>query len=68
MQNYVFIVDTNKQPLNPIRPKRARTLLNSEKAAILRMYPFTLILKTSDFSQNNPLRSVFGLSDDTAVR
>ncbi|MBW4628404.1 MAG: RRXRR domain-containing protein [Brasilonema octagenarum HA4186-MV1] len=46
MQNYVFIIDVNKQPLNPIRPKRARTLLMRGKAAVIRMYPFTLILKT----------------------
>ncbi len=46
MQNYVFIVDTNKKPLNPIRPKRARNLLSSGKAAVLKMYPFTIILKT----------------------
>ncbi|WP_335219094.1 hypothetical protein [Nostoc sp.] len=26
MQNYVFVIDQNKQPLNPIAPKRAREL------------------------------------------
>ncbi len=46
MQNYVFLIDTNKQPLNPIKPKQARRLLNLGKAAVWRMYPFTLILKT----------------------
>ncbi|MBD2774818.1 RNA-guided endonuclease IscB [Iningainema tapete] len=56
MQNYVFIVDTNKKPLNPIRPKRARNLLNSGKAAVLRMYPFTIILKTA--VENPALRPV----------
>ncbi|WP_066424020.1 RNA-guided endonuclease IscB [Anabaena sp. 4-3] len=45
MQNYVFVVDTNKQPLNPIPPARARELLTKEKAAVFRMYPFTIILK-----------------------
>ncbi|HEY9872683.1 MAG TPA: RNA-guided endonuclease IscB [Candidatus Obscuribacterales bacterium] len=41
----VFILDTNKQPLNPIHPGRARMLLSQGKAAVFRHYPFTLILK-----------------------
>ena len=41
----VFIIDTNKQPLNPIHPGRARMLLSQGKAAVFRRYPFTLILK-----------------------
>lgn len=47
MQNYVFVIDTNKQPLNPITPKKARRLLDKGKAAVFRMYPFTIILKTA---------------------
>ncbi|NEQ84717.1 MAG: HNH endonuclease [Moorea sp. SIO2I5] len=47
MQNYVFVIDTNFQPLNPIPPKKARRLLDKGKAAVFRMYPFTIILKTS---------------------
>ncbi|WP_424098546.1 RNA-guided endonuclease IscB [Moorena producens] len=46
MQNYVFVIDTNKQALNPISPKKARRLLDKGKAAVFRMYPFTIILKT----------------------
>ncbi len=45
--SYVFIVDTNKQPLNPVHPGRARLLLKAGKAAVYRRYPFTLILKTA---------------------
>lgn len=41
----VFVLDTQKQPLNPIHPGRARMLLSQEKAAVFRQYPFTLILK-----------------------
>lgn len=44
--NKVFLIDTNKQPLNPISPKQARKLLEKGKAAIFRQFPFTLILKT----------------------
>ena len=47
MQNYVFVIDTNKQALNPIAPKKARRLLDKGKAAVYRMYPFTVILKTA---------------------
>ena len=40
-----FLVDTNKQPLDPVHPGWARKLLNTGQAAVLRRYPFTLILK-----------------------
>jgi 5-methylcytosine-specific restriction endonuclease McrA len=45
MQNYVFVIDQNKQPLSPIPPARARKLLTKQKAAVFRMFPFTVILK-----------------------
>ncbi|WP_414584231.1 RNA-guided endonuclease IscB [Scytonema sp. PCC 10023] len=45
MQNYVFVIDQNKQPLNPIPPARARELLTKQKAAVYRVYPFAIILK-----------------------
>ncbi len=41
----VFVLDTNKRPLNPVHPGRARMLLSSGKAAVYRRYPFTIILK-----------------------
>ena len=41
----VFVLDSNKQPLNPVHPGRARMLLSQGKAAVFRRYPFTLILK-----------------------
>ncbi len=47
MQNYVFLIDSSKQQLNPIKPKQARRLLDLGKAAVFRQYPFTLILKTT---------------------
>ncbi|GET35425.1 RRXRR domain-containing protein [Microseira wollei] len=45
MQNYLFVVDQNFQPLNPVPPARARELLTKQKAAVFRMYPFTIIAK-----------------------
>ena len=43
--NYVFVVDTKHRPLSMCHPARARMLLKSGKAAVLRRYPFTIILK-----------------------
>jgi 5-methylcytosine-specific restriction endonuclease McrA len=55
--SFVFVVDTNKQPLNPVHPGRARLLLKTGKAAVLKHYPFTLVLKTSvEQPQITPLR------------
>ncbi|MFB2891850.1 RNA-guided endonuclease IscB [Aerosakkonemataceae cyanobacterium BLCC-F50] len=44
-QNYVFVLDTNKKPLSPCRPITARKLLQANKAAVFRLFPFTIILK-----------------------
>jgi hypothetical protein len=41
-----LVVDQEGKPLHPAHPGRARLLLNTGKAAVLRRYPFTLILKT----------------------
>jgi 5-methylcytosine-specific restriction endonuclease McrA len=41
----VFVLDTNKQPLAPTTPRRARLLLTNRQAAVFRRYPFTIILK-----------------------
>lgn len=43
--NKVFLLDTHKQPLNPITVRQARKLLEKVKAAVFRRFPFTLILK-----------------------
>ncbi|MGB3512364.1 MAG: RNA-guided endonuclease IscB [Microcoleaceae cyanobacterium] len=43
--NFVFVIDTNKKPLQPCKPSVARRLLNSGRAAVWRRFPFTLILK-----------------------
>lgn len=44
-QNYAFVVDTDYVQQNPIHPAVARKLLRQHKAAILRRYPFTIVLK-----------------------
>lgn len=43
--SYVFVLDTNKQPLNPVHPGWARKLLSSGRAAVYKRYPCTIILK-----------------------
>jgi 5-methylcytosine-specific restriction endonuclease McrA len=53
MSNFVFILNSNKRPLNPVHPGQARRLLKAGKAAVYRRYPFTIILK-SDISSPAP--------------
>lgn len=43
--NFVFLIDANKTPMNPIHPAHARELMERGKAAVFRQYPFTLIMK-----------------------
>ncbi len=43
--SYVFVVDTDHRPLDPVHPGHARRLLAQRQAAVWRRYPFTLILK-----------------------
>lgn len=43
--NHVFVLAPNRQPLTPCSAARARLLLKAGKAAVLRRYPFTIILK-----------------------
>jgi 5-methylcytosine-specific restriction endonuclease McrA len=41
----VFVLDADRKPLTPCAPAVARKLLSSGKAAVLRRYPFTILLK-----------------------
>ena len=53
----VFVVDQQRKPLNPVHPGRARHLLTAGHAAVLRRYPFTIILKDpKPETQPQPLR------------
>ena len=53
MQNRVFVLATDKTPLMPCHPARARELMREGKAAVFRRYPFTIILRqpTTDGTQ-----------------
>jgi 5-methylcytosine-specific restriction endonuclease McrA len=56
MSNFVFVLDTKKQMLNPVHPGEARRLLSQGKAAVCRQYPFTIILKQEAESEIQPLQ------------
>ncbi|HAN72912.1 MAG TPA: HNH endonuclease [Planktothrix sp. UBA8407] len=44
-QNHVLVLDEHKKPLSPCRPVTARKLLKAKKAAVFRLFPFTIILR-----------------------
>ena len=53
----VFVIDSNKQPLDPCSAGKARRLLAKGKAAVYRRYPFTIILhRAVEKSEPQPLR------------
>ena len=45
MSNYVFVLDKNKQPLDPTHPAKARKMLKAGRAKVFRQYPFTIIMQ-----------------------
>lgn len=44
MSNFVLSLDTNRNPLDPTHPAKARRLLKSGRASVFRRYPFTIII------------------------
>ena len=53
----VFVVDQQQRPCAPVHPGRARHLLNRGRAAVYRRYPFTIILKEGEpTEESEPLR------------
>jgi 5-methylcytosine-specific restriction endonuclease McrA len=55
MSNFVFVLDSHKRPLSPIRPGMARKLLTTDKAAVFKRYPFTIILKVEITAPQEPI-------------
>jgi 5-methylcytosine-specific restriction endonuclease McrA len=51
----VFVLSSNKKPLMPCHPARARKLLSSGRAAVYRRYPFTIILKDRKDGNTQPV-------------
>lgn len=56
MAQRVFVLDTNRRPLSPCHPARARELLRKGKAAVFRRVPFTIILKYVPEGELTPVR------------
>jgi 5-methylcytosine-specific restriction endonuclease McrA len=52
----VFVIDTNKNSQEPIHPAEARFLLNEQKAAVYKKYPFTIILNRISNQKPEELR------------
>lgn len=44
MSNFVFLIDADRTPMNPIHPAHARELMEKGKAAIFRRVPCTLVM------------------------
>jgi 5-methylcytosine-specific restriction endonuclease McrA len=51
----VLVVSNTKQQLMPCTPARARLLLTTKRAAVLRCYPFTIILKDREDGAIQPV-------------
>ena len=57
MHNFVFVLDTNKVPQEPIHPAHARRMLRDGQVAVYRRYPFTIILNEAKPDvQSEPIR------------
>ena len=52
----VFVLDKRKKPLMPASEKRARLLLQSRRAVVIKMYPFTIRLKDRVGGELQPIR------------
>jgi 5-methylcytosine-specific restriction endonuclease McrA len=48
----VFVLDRNKEPLDPCPPARARYLIDKGRAVVFRRFPFTIILMDRTVSES----------------
>jgi len=55
-ENRVLVLSEKKEPLMPCHPARARQLLSEGKAAVIRRFPFTIMLKQPTTLYTQPLR------------
>ena len=51
----IFVLDSKKRPLMPCHPAKARKLLDKGKAAVYRLYPFTIILNDEVEADNQEI-------------
>jgi 5-methylcytosine-specific restriction endonuclease McrA len=60
MSNFVFVLDASQRPLNPCTAGMARSLLKAGKAAVFRMFPFTILLKKVVEIESEPFDTAQG--------
>lgn len=48
----VLVLSSDKRPLDPCHPARARKLLRKGRAAVVRRYPFTIVLRDRSLSES----------------
>lgn len=53
MTQRVLVVDTNREPLMPTHPAKARIMLKSGRASVLKKYPFTIIVHDVNADDNH---------------
>jgi 5-methylcytosine-specific restriction endonuclease McrA len=64
--SFVFVVDQDRKPLDPVHPGRARFLLHAGHAAILRRFPFTISMKEAKLdTTSHPLHIKFDPGSQT---
>jgi hypothetical protein len=51
--SYVFVLNGNKEVLNPMHPARVRELLDKGKAVVFKQYPFHHYLKKNHRKSND---------------
>jgi len=54
--SHVFVLDTDRKPLDPLHPGRARILLHTGQAVVFKRLPFTIILNRVADREPQPLR------------
>ncbi|HAZ46420.1 MAG TPA: HNH endonuclease [Cyanobacteria bacterium UBA11369] len=55
-RNAVFVLDSSRNPCNPVHPAVARKMLSQGIAAVFRQYPFSIILKEGKCDNPKQLR------------
>ena len=52
---YVYVLNKHGEPLMPCKPRKARVLLQSKKATVIKKTPFTIQLKYGSSGYKQPV-------------
>ena len=68
--NRVFILNKHGKPLMPCKPRKARLLLKSNKAKIIKRYPFTiqLLYGSTGYTQNTSLGNYLTIDNKKYIK